>query len=92
MTTPTLPAHGIHPAHPQPSASGQAEDPLTRTATHPPKPAPRPPPVGHPPRPSDAAAVNHRRQHIRQRPRRFLDGASDLLCARQDSNLQPSDP
>ncbi|WP_251076800.1 site-specific integrase [Streptomyces benahoarensis] len=31
-------------------------------------------------------------KHKRQRPCRLLDRASRLLCARQDSNLQPSDP
>lgn len=28
----------------------------------------------------------------RERPPRFLLGASGLLCTRQDANLQPSDP
>ncbi|MET7714008.1 tyrosine-type recombinase/integrase [Streptomyces sp. NPDC005407] len=39
-----------------------------------------------------AVAVNHHRQRKSQRPCRSLDRASGLLCTRQDSNLQPSDP
>ncbi|KAB1977849.1 hypothetical protein F8144_40860 [Streptomyces triticiradicis] len=38
------------------------------------------------------AADRHPRRHKSQRPRGSLHGASGVLCTRQDSNLQPSDP
>ncbi|MFF9075234.1 tyrosine-type recombinase/integrase [Streptomyces sp. NPDC014735] len=44
----------------------------------------------HPP--AEAVAVKRRRQGKSQRPCGLLHRASGLLCTRQDSNLQPSDP